>query len=68
MEDPDTLYPTGVGWEIHRSCHRSYKSFREVPKEQWCYGMHCVTTSGGCGATVTGNSIDAAVAAWNRRV
>lgn len=69
MEDYDTLYPSGTGWEYNEELGmRTYHSFREVPKEQWCYTMHCVTTAGGCGAEMPGDSRDEAIEKWNRRV
>lgn len=67
VEHPDTLYPNGTGWK-QRGDSRSYHNFREVPKEQWCYSVHCDTSSGGCGAEISGDSAEEAVSAWNRRV
>ncbi len=66
MGDPDTVYPSGIGWKVSRG-FRHYVSFREVPPEQWCYSMHCVTTSGGCGAEISADSKEAAIAKWKRR-
>ena len=43
LNDEDTLYPSGTGWKDHPDGIRSYHSFREVPKEQWCYDLHCVS-------------------------
>lgn len=68
MEDPDTLHPTGSGWLVRANGMRSYHSFREVPQEQWCYRLHCVTTSGGCGAEMSADSKAEAIEKWNRRV
>lgn len=67
LEDGDTLYPSGTGWK-DREFGRSYHSFREVPPEQWCWGLHCPTSSGGCGAEITADSRAEVLAAWNRRV
>ena len=66
IDHPDTLYPSGTGWKQHAN-YRSYHSFREVPREQWCYGVHCDTSCGGCGAEIYGDSPIEAVTAWNRR-
>lgn len=66
-KNPDTLYPSGTGWIQQETGMITYHSFREVPKEQWCWGMHCVETSGGCGAEVNGNSRQEAMDKWNRR-
>jgi uncharacterized protein (DUF1919 family) len=65
-EDEDTLYPSGTGWKISRG-FRHYVSIFDVPKEQWCYQVVCATTYGGCGAEVHGDSVEEAVAKWNRR-
>lgn len=67
LEDPDVLYPNGTGWKIRSDGLRSYHHFREVPPDQWCYSMHCPTTSGGCGAEISGDSKEEAVEKWNRR-
>ena len=64
--DGDTLYPTGTGWKQDDG-YRSYHRYTEVPKEQWCYGMHCTESSGGCGAEVHGDSAVEALAKWNSR-
>jgi len=68
MSDPDTLYPNGTGWSDDLFTGRSYHSFREVPKEQWCYSIHCATTSGGCGVEMSADSKEEAIEKWNRRV
>lgn len=69
LDEPDTLYPNGNGW-IHNEVieKKVYVSFREVPKEQWCYTMHCPETTGGCGVEISGDSKEEAIAAWNKRV
>ncbi len=66
LEDHDTLYPSGTGWKDQGDL-RTYHSHREVPKEQWCWGMHCTECSGGCGAKITGDSRQEALAKWNKR-
>ena len=66
LEDYDTLYPSGTGWKDEGGL-RSYHSFRDVPKEQWCWGMHCPTPAGGCGAEIHGDSKAEALAKWNKR-
>jgi hypothetical protein len=68
MDDPDTLCPNGTGWKIRTSGLRTYHSFRDVPKEQWCHSIHCVTTSGGCGAEISGDSSQECIDKWNKRV
>lgn len=66
LDDPDTLYPSGTGWK-QESDLRTYHSFRDVPEEQRCWGMHCPTPSGGCGAEMYGDSREEALAKWSRR-
>ncbi len=69
LEDGDTLYPNGVGWEDHPEYSiRGYVKYGLVPKEQWCYSMHCPTAAGGCGAEVSGDSKQEAIDKWNKRV
>ena len=65
--EEDDIYPTGTGWKAIDECGRSYHSFRDVPKEQWCYAIHCEVTRGGCGARISGDSQEEAIAAWNKR-
>ncbi len=57
----DTVYPRGVGWKDGPH-GRSYHSVREVPREQWCYGVHCR-----CGAEISGDSRSEAIDKWNTR-
>jgi Restriction alleviation protein Lar len=67
LEDHDTIYPNGTGWYTVNG-HRGYKWAKEVPQDQWCYSVHCVTTAGGCGAEVSGDSKQEAIDKWNKRV
>ena len=62
----DTLYPTGRGW-IEEGRLRYYVSYREAPKEQWCWQMRCPEVSGGCGAEIHGDSRSEVMAKWNTR-
>ena len=68
MDNPDTLYPNGTGWKLRYNGITTYHSFREVPQEQWCYSIHCVLTSGGCGVEMVGNSKQECIDKWNNRV
>ena len=68
LEDGDTLYPNGTGWREEEDNMRVYCSRREVPKEQWCWGMHCPTTAGGCGVEMSADSREEAIQKWNKRV
>ena len=67
LEDGDTLYPNGIGWQDHPDYGRSYCSSRQVPEEQWCWSMHCPTTAGGCGVEMYADSREEAIQKWNRR-
>lgn len=67
LDDGDTLYPTGTGWKVRDNGMTTYHPSREVPKEQWCYSMHCVSTSGGCDAEVHGDTAEEAIKKWNTR-
>jgi hypothetical protein len=74
MEDEDTLYPTGTGWvefDNGGMILRSYRSIRDpsvnIPKEQWCYSMHCPVPAGGCDAEMPGDTKQEAIDKWNRR-
>lgn len=68
LSDPDTLHPSGTGWRFDDGLQmRTYHSFRDVPKEQWCWVMCCPSPAGGCDAEVTDDSEAEALAAWNRR-
>lgn len=67
LDDPDTLHPNGFGWK-DRNGIISYHSFRDVPKEQWCYSLKCVITSGGCGAEISADSKQEAIDKWNTRM
>lgn len=66
-DDVDIVYPNGSGWKIRPDGFKSYHSFRDVPKEQWCYLVNCNTLAGGCGAEVHGDSRQEAVQKWNMR-
>ena len=70
LENDDTLYPNCTGWKEHqiKDIGRGYYSYKEVPKEQWCWTMHCPTTAGGCGAEVSADSKQEAIDKWNTRV
>lgn len=68
LEDHDTLYPSGTGWKFDQELQmRTYHRYTDVPKEQWCWGMHCPTCAGGCGAEIRGDSREEALAKWNKR-
>lgn len=69
LEDDDTLYPSGILWrddpEIGLRTYHRRKEQREG--DGMCYTLHCPVPSGGCGAEISGDSKEEAIAAWNRR-
>ena len=68
LEDHDTLYPSGSGWLFDEELQmRTYHRMHEVPREQWCWAMHCPGGSGGCGAEIHGDTRNEACESWNRR-
>lgn len=65
FKNPDTLYPNGRGWKIQPNGMKTYNYFLDVPKEQWCWSMHCAS---GCGIELPADSEQEAVDKWNTRV
>lgn len=66
VDDIDTVHASGTGW-IQKEDFRAYVSFREAPKEQWCYAVNCPETAGGCGARIEADSNAEAIEKWNVR-
>jgi hypothetical protein len=68
LDDSDTLYPSGDGWKFDEDLQtRTYHRYNEVPREQWCYAIHCPIQAGGCGAEMPGDSKEEVLAKWNKR-
>ena len=74
LDDPDTLYPAGVYWRMLDDAvlgplgAKHYVSARDRKTgDQPCFTMHCPVPAGGCGAEITGDSREDAIASWNRR-
>lgn len=68
ISDPDVFHPSTVGWldnEIEGV--RTYHSFREVPRENWCYVINCAEVLGGCSAEIMGDDKKETIKKWNRR-
>jgi len=68
----DTLYPSGTYWRDNlRPNGRTIRSYhgRDAVKEGdgKCWTMHCTENAGGCGAEISGDSIEEVVNRWNRR-
>ena len=64
LGDPDTLYPTMAWRKDDDICH--YVRIDE-PHHGLVWTMHCSEQAGGCGAEISGDSREEAIAAWNRR-
>lgn len=63
----DALHPTGTGWREDDGTryyipHGDTRGFHGRVWE-----MGCLTHEGGCGASITGDSRNEVIAAWNRR-
>jgi hypothetical protein len=62
----DTLYPSGYWRETDGVRH--YLSPADAgPCDGHTWRMHCKVDAGGCGCSISGDSRDEAIAAWNRR-
>ncbi|HEY6021518.1 MAG TPA: hypothetical protein VIY48_16920 [Candidatus Paceibacterota bacterium] len=69
FDDADVLYPSGMGWKFDKELQmRTYHQFCEVPKNQWCWEIHCPIQSGGCGAEMHGDTKEETLKKWNRRI
>lgn len=68
-EEPDTYYPSGLGW---RDTGEGYYEYLRRP--DWtedthsCWEFHCVDIAGGCGAMIRAHSEEEVIEKWNRRV
>jgi len=63
----DTLYPSGGYWR-ETDGMRHYVSHRErKPGDSQCWTMHCGVGGWRCGAQITADTREEAIAAWNRR-
>ena len=73
IDDPDTLYPSGIMWVDVIDDGRTYfsrthaTSALAVEKLGHVWDIHCVTTSLGCGAEISGDSVAEVIEKWNRR-
>lgn len=65
--DGDTFYKSGVVW-MDTLRGRSYFRYADRKHFQgFCYNIVCNAIYGGCGASISGDSQDETIAAWNRR-
>ena len=64
ITDPDTLYPSGVGWKFDEILEcKSYHHYSEIPKDNWCFQIYCE-----CGCNLYADSKEEVIALWNKRV
>jgi hypothetical protein len=63
----DVIYPCGTRWREDDG-HRHYISAND-PREAMgrVWKMQCTDNHGGCGAEVTGDSLEEVIEKWNRR-
>lgn len=68
-DHPDTIHPSGVYWHYDENCSsKVYCAKKETSQElNACWQINCDVSSGGCGASISGDSIEEAVRKWNRR-
>lgn len=67
----DTLYLSS-GWKDEDLCGdgtlvRHYVSIFDNTRHGMSYGILCSTTYGGCGASITGDSVEEVIEKWNKR-
>lgn len=72
INDPDTLYPSGVSWvsieeESGIEGLIAYVSSKEYPEANRCYQLICQVHQGGCGAEMHGDSVEEVLTKWNKR-
>lgn len=64
--DPDVMHPSG-GWFDDSDGRRHYVPSSDSRKQGSCYEIHCVRHYGGCGASLSGDSIKEVCDLWNTR-
>lgn len=65
LDDGDTLYPTGIGWDEPPELDglRVYVPAIRLPKNQWCYKLICHC----CGVEMHGDSKQEVLDKWECR-
>jgi hypothetical protein len=65
----DVLYPSGTyrRWSERHHVHHYVSHNQSMKGDTPCWEMNCTANMGGCGASISADSKDEAVAAWNRR-
>lgn len=65
--DPDALYRSGIYW-ADGPLGRSYIGHQDRHlADGACYKIVCRSAFGGCGGSISADSKEEAIAAWNRR-
>ena len=69
LNDIDTLYPTGT---VYKNCadvgrHYGSRNHFDYLYDGECYVLNC-HTGVGCGASMSGDSVEEVLEQWNRRV
>lgn len=67
LNDPDTLYPTGMYWREEDGLRQYVGHRSKIDGDRPMWSMHCNETSGGCGCEITAHSKDEAKLKWNTR-
>lgn len=70
VSNPDTLYPTGIVWVDKKDVGRVYGTRNQLDYTHGgqCWSINCVTSSGGCGVEMHGDSKEEAINKWQTRV
>lgn len=63
----DTLYPTGAGWKRISEGVHAYGRWVDGFQDGEVWSMNCSESCGGCGAEISGDTREEAMAKWNRR-
>ena len=67
-DDPECLHQNATYWRIRENGMRTYHNRSlSMPGDGKCYEVHCTTIYGGCGAEISGDSREEAIANWNKR-
>lgn len=66
LNDPDTIYPCGA-WKKDSNGDTHYLSYNSPNIDGFVFGIYCEESSGGCGAQISGDSIEEVIFKWNRR-
>lgn len=69
IEDPDTLYPTGIRWRYTPEGYKQYLRLKDSTQDDsHVWGFHCSEQAGGCGVEIVADTKQEAIDKWNRRI